>query len=323
MIAAMDSRRVRCVLVMRDGASRRVGPNGVLIGRQADCDIVATDPAVSRRHALVRVTSEGAEVVPLGRGPVAINGAPHDRPHALAHGDELAMPGLALRVELAAGAGEPVDAFVLERAGGAPLGIAHTPFRIGGAPTDDLILAGWPPSLLVLHVGPELRVEDTAHAPGELRAVALGEPIACRGETFTVVAAPATAQTTAAAASSDDLPHAVEIELLPRGGLVVLHVGAGAHTVFLADRRLDLVIALLQPPAGHRPGEFVGDDVVRSIVWPRADGTGRTEINVLISRCRRDLVEAGLNGARLIQRAPGGGGTRFALARDATVTIKG
>ena len=320
MIAAMDSRRVRCVLVMRDGASRRVGPNGVLIGRQADCDIVANDPAVSRRHALVRVTSEGAEVVPLGRGPVAINGAPHDRPHALADGDELAMPGLALRVELVAGApGEPLDTFVLERAGGATLGIAHTPFRIGGAPTDDLILAGWPPSQLTLHVGPELRVED---APGEPRTFALGEPIACRGETFTVVAAPATALTTAAAASTDDLPHAVEIELLPRGGLVVLRAGAGAHTVFLADRRLDLVIALLQPPAGHRPGEFVGDDVVRSIVWPRADGAGRTEINVLISRCRRDFVEAGLNGARLIQRAPGGGGTRFALARDASVTIK-
>jgi hypothetical protein len=74
----------------------------------------------------------------------------------------------------------------------------------------------------------------------------------------------------------------------------------------------------LQPLAGHQPGEFAGDEVV----WPRADGAGRTEINVLISRCRRDLVEAGLNGARLIQRAPGGGGTRFALARDATITIK-
>jgi FHA domain len=305
------------MLVMRDGASRRVGPNGVLIGRQADCDLVASDPALSRRHALVRVTSEGAEVLPLGRGPVEVNGTPHDRARSLADGDEIAVPGLALRVELAVD-DVTVDAFVLERDGGAALGIGHTPFRIGGAPTDDVILAGWPPSLLVLHLADGRLFVESAEQPGELRPAAIGERIACRGEAFTVTAA-TTAQTTAA---GDDLPSAVEIELLPRGGLVLLRIGGSSHTVFLADRRLDLVIALLQPPPGHRPGEFIGDEVVSSIVWPRADGAGRTEINVLISRCRRDLVEAGLNGARIIQRAPGGGGTRFALGRDATVTIK-
>jgi hypothetical protein len=61
---------------------------------------------------------------------------------------------------------------------------------------------------------------------------------------------------------------------------------------------------------------------VRATVWPRNPGVGRTEINVLISRCRRDLAEAELDGARLIQRAPGGGGTRFVLARDATIVVK-
>jgi len=309
------------MLVMRDGASRRVGPGGVLVGRQADCDIVANDPALSRRHALVRVTSDGPEVVPLGRGPVTINGTPHDRPHALAHGDELTLPGIALRVELVAEPAATDTAFVLERAGGATLGISDTPFHIGGAASDDLILPGWPSAALVLHLtGGELLVEDSER-PGELRPVALDEPIAARGETFTVRAAPDSAHTTAAP-GSEDLPRTVEIELLPRGGLVVLTLGGRAHSVFLADRRLDLLIALLQPPAGHQPGEVISDEIVSSIVWPRADGAGRTEINVLISRCRRDLVDAGLNGARLIQRAPGGGGTRFALARGATVTIK-
>jgi len=58
----------------RRGAPRRVGGNGILIGRQGDCDIVATDPQISRRHALIRLTSEGAEVVPLGRGPIERSG---------------------------------------------------------------------------------------------------------------------------------------------------------------------------------------------------------------------------------------------------------
>jgi hypothetical protein len=47
----MEPTRLRCMVVVPDGPSRRVGPAGVLIGRQRDCDIVATDPAVSRRHA--------------------------------------------------------------------------------------------------------------------------------------------------------------------------------------------------------------------------------------------------------------------------------
>ncbi|HMG52666.1 MAG TPA: FHA domain-containing protein, partial [Kofleriaceae bacterium] len=87
----MEPVRVHCVLDVRGGPSRRVGPSGVLIGRQSDCDIVASDPSVSRRHALVRLTAGGAEVVPLGRSPVDVNGAPSARPRALADGDELRL----------------------------------------------------------------------------------------------------------------------------------------------------------------------------------------------------------------------------------------
>jgi hypothetical protein len=48
----------------------------------------------------------------------------------------------------------------------------------------------------------------------------------------------------------------------------------------------------------------------------------RPEINMLISRCRRDLVDAGLAGPRLIERAPGGGGTRVTLAANAEIVVK-
>ena len=120
-----------------------------------------------------------------------------------------------------------------------------------------------------------------------------------------------------------ELPARVAIELLPRGGRVVFSIGAGDRAVYLADRRFDLVVALARPPGGLRAGEFVSDDALRAVVWPRRPSVSRPEINMLISRCRRDLVEAGLAGPRLIERAPGGGGTRLALAPGAEVVMKG
>jgi hypothetical protein len=142
-----------------------------------------------------------------------------------------------------------------------------------------------------------------------------------RGETFAIAHAAGRVATTAVGAASQ-LPTRVLIEMLPRGGRVVFSVGGRDHAVFLADRRLDLIVALLRPPAGYRAGEFIPDDVVRAIVWPRKPSVSRPEINMLISRCRRDLLDVGLAGPRLLERAPGGGGTRFALADTATIELK-
>ncbi|HEY5946468.1 MAG TPA: hypothetical protein VIV40_13290, partial [Kofleriaceae bacterium] len=155
---------------------------------------------------------------------------------------------------------------------------------------------------------------------GVMEPLGVGDQITFRKETFVVRQAPRDATT--AVASLNDLPSQVSIEMLPRGGRVVLSMADGERAVFLADKRLDLVIALLRPPSGYEPGDFIPDDVVRPIVWPRNPGVTRPEINVLISRCRRDLIEAGLAGTRLIERSPGGGGTRFALAPGAVVVVE-
>jgi hypothetical protein len=111
--------------------------------------------------------------------------------------------------------------------------------------------------------------------------------------------------------------------MLPRGGRVVFTIGGRALAVYLADRRFDLVSALLRPPAGYAAGEFIPDDAVRSIVWPRKPSVSRPEINMLISRCRKDLVDAGIAGPRLLERSPGGGGTRIALAPGAAIDVIG
>lgn len=320
------------MLVLPDGPSRRVGPSGVLIGRQNDCDIVTLDPSVSRRHALVRITADGVEVVPLGRGPVEINGKSSDKPAVLADGDKLGVPGLTLEVKVSAVRPDPAarGGFVLQRERGGSFGIAHTPFVIGGGAADDLIIKKWPDALLSLHVAQgelfvELRTGKASHGgealePGVLEPLVVGDTLGCRGELFTIAYAGSAATT--AVASGQELPIKVEIEMLPRGGRVIFTTPVVERAVYLADRRFDLLMALLDPPEGHRAGEFISDDTVRAVVWPRNHAVSRPEINMLISRCRRDLLDAGLAGPRLIERAPGGGGTRLALAPNATVVKK-
>jgi hypothetical protein len=320
------------MIVVPDGPSRRVGPNGLVVGRQHDSDIILADPSASRRHALIRLTADGAEVVPIGRSPIEVNGKSHDRPCALADGDQLAMPGLVLVVEVRAQRPDPRGsaAYRLERARGGSFGIVHTPFVIGSDEGDDLIVKGWPAHALKLHVAQgELYVEVLAGKatrnggelePGALEPLAIDDELGYRREAFVVRSAVRDATT---AVGGIGLPTHVTIEILPRGGRMVFAVAGSEHAVYLADRRFDLLVALLRPPEGYVAGDFIPDDVVRTIVWPRNPGVSRPEINSLISRCRRDLVEAGLAGARLLVRAPGGGATKLALAVGATVMMAG
>src|SRR5687767_4886086 len=188
----MEPTRLRCMIVVPDGPSRRVGPAGVLIGRQRDCDIVATDPAVSRRHALVRLTSDGAEVVPLGKTPIDVNGEATTNARALTNGDELRVPGLVLGVTIELPRPSKTNAsYVLERAGSS-FGIAHSPFVIGGGDTDDLIVKKWPASSLLLHIAQgvlyvEARDGDAAKngesiEVGALEPLAFGDRLTYRDE---------------------------------------------------------------------------------------------------------------------------------------------
>jgi hypothetical protein len=330
-IMGMEPTRLRCMIVVPDGPSRRVGPAGVLIGRQRDCDIVATDPAVSRRHALVRLTADGAEVVPLGKTPVDVNGEPTTNARALVNGDELRLPGLVLGVtiEVPRPSKNAPAGYVLER-NGSSFGITHSPFLIGGGDSDDLIVKKWPASSLLLHLAQgvlyvEARDGDASKngeplEPGALEPLDFGDRLAYRDETFVIGHAQGRVATTAVGGSGD-LPTRVQIEILPRGGRVVFTIGGREFPVYLADRRFDLMVALLRPPAEYKPGELVPDDTVRTIVWPRKPAVSRPEINMLISRCRRDLVDAGLAGPRLLERAQGGGATRVLLAPGAEVEV--
>jgi len=99
-----------------------------------------------------------------------------------------------------------------------------------------------------------------------------------------------------------------------------LEFARSSYETYLADRRCDLVATLLQPPGAYSAGELVPDPVVIDKVWP-GKAMGRTDLNVLVHRLRKDLVRCGVD-AKLVVRARGGGATRFALADDAKVTIE-
>lgn len=308
-----------------------MGAAGVWIGRQGDCDLVTQDPAASRRHALVRLTSEGVELVPLGLEPSTRNGRVVERAVGLGDGDQIGVPGLSVlvRIEATAPIVNRPSGFVLARAKGGNFGVSHTPFVIGGAPSADLIMKDWPREpILRVHLAQgdafvelcsgDAQLDEVALELGALEPLPIGAKIGCRGEQFAIEGTPVTT----AVGARHELPTRVEIEMLPRGGRIAFTLGSGECLVFLAERRLDLLMALLRPPAGHQPGDLIPDQAVRSVVWPRNASVGRVELDTLIARCRRDLVDAGLAGPLLIVRAPGGGSTRFMLAPDAEIVVK-
>jgi hypothetical protein len=333
----MEAPRIRCVVMIAGGPSRRVGAAGLVIGRQGDCDIVVAQPSVSRRHALIQLTGDGAMAVALGRTPLEINGKKCDRIQALSDGDRISLPGVELSIQLdvARPSAAATGHHRLRLEGGGSFGIAHSPFVIGGEPTDDLIIKKWPPQALRLHLAQgELYLEvmagtarrdrgrDTVELEaGAMEQLLVGDRLGYRSTTF-VIDPEVSSRATTALSTAEVLPSQVVIEMLPRGGRVIFSLSDGDRAVYLADRRLDLLIALLQPPEGYRPGDLIPDDVVRAVVWPRNPGVSRPEINMLISRCRRDLVEAGLAGGRLLERAPGGGATRILLAPHAVVRVQ-
>ena len=163
-------------------------------------------------------------------------------------------------------------------------------------------------------------IDDQPVPLGELCPLGPGARLALAGEVFVVSAPdPGVAAATTALAQAPAVPSRVVVETLPRGGRVFFTMPGGQHAVYLADRRLDLLICLLQPAHGQA-GDYVTDDVLRARVWPRSSGGSRQEINMLISRCRRDLLEAGLP-ARLLERSPGGGGTRLVVQPGAEIVV--
>lgn len=87
-------------LVLGDGKEVQVGEDPVTIGRHPDCDIVLSDPEVSRQHAEVRREDAGFMLVDLGsKNGTKVNGAGIDQ-RTLQDGDTITIGATAIRFEL-------------------------------------------------------------------------------------------------------------------------------------------------------------------------------------------------------------------------------
>jgi hypothetical protein len=86
-------------LLLPDGRRVPVGEDPVTIGRLPECDVVLSDPNVSRRHAEVRRRGNDFVVVDLGStNGTRVNGA-GVRERRLNDGDEITLGGTRVRFE--------------------------------------------------------------------------------------------------------------------------------------------------------------------------------------------------------------------------------
>lgn len=310
---------------LRDASDIRIpiGGRGVVLGRSRACGIVIDDPVVSRRHALVLADARGVtRLVPLD-GVVQTSRVLATRdPTELAHGDAILIGRARFVVEV-----EP-DARAVEwslAADTTRYPLREPVVRVGGDPGDDVCIDAWPPATFVLHVGAELMIEaiEGATVLGGRRVsdehdvwiAGHGSQLRHGAHTLALVhhgAGPPTENTAAQ-------PSEISVEVLPSGAILRLRA-AGDRTAFLPHRRADLLVALLSPLPPTRPGDWVDDATLINRVWGRG-GSTRVQLNVLIHRTRQALTEAGIAGALLLQRAPGGGATRLHLDPSTKITV--
>lgn len=308
---------------LRDERGIRIAlpASGLSVGRSADCHVVVEDPHVSRRHAIVIDSAEGVRVVALGKRPVLVNGRPHDGSAVVAPGDRVSFESVSFVVER--GDETPRASWALSM-GDRRFTVQPSGLRLGGATDADVLVPGWPDRVA------ELRLDGRSlvlvrHAPlavdglvgvGDTLTLSAGMRLEAGAVTLTVVTNDAASATIDAPSM---LPSRVELKLVPNGGVARFIVDREV-AVWLPQRRCDLVATLLKPPSGFRPGDFLDDPVLISRVWG-AEPADRAQLNTLIHRTRFTLSEAGLPGARIIERAQGGGATRLSLGEGAVVQI--
>ncbi len=326
----MPATSLRHWLVLSDAARFAITVGGVVIGRSSRCDVVIDHPAASRQHAIVVDHDEGLRVMALGRGRVDVNGAAIEHERALADGDQLAVPGLTARIMIGASGIHAPHGWTVRTRGGARFGLTRPTFIIGSSAGADLRIADLPPEAVRLEVSTELSViaqvaiavDGVSVPPGRRHPIGGAAWIELGDHGFHVGPVDAdTAAATAAELQVPTLPTAATIEFLPRGGRLRVSVGGHVITVYLSEKRCDLIAALLRPPSPLVAGEFIPDEVLLPRLWPGRTMT-RVDLNTLVHRVRQDLAPLGLDPGELLARAPGGGATRFALAPGAVVQFE-
>jgi hypothetical protein len=94
------ARRQRALLLYR-GRRLLVGPDGAVLGRSRECDVVLDDPNVSRKHVEVRPQGGSWVVIDLGStNGSRLNGQRLQRPEVIQPGDEIEVGNSTIVFEL-------------------------------------------------------------------------------------------------------------------------------------------------------------------------------------------------------------------------------
>lgn len=313
------------------GTRRRVQSGGVLIGRSTDCEIVVIEPDVSRHQALVYLEGGDPRFVSLGSATCIVNGRIVDGKLPLRDRDTIKIGELELTVRAEARE-ERTPCWLVQMVGGGLYSVAKERFTIGGGSTDDLRVDGLDHAAVVLQPATEfVAVEATTGAvkvarkvlePGDVGTARVGDLVKVGPVAVRILAGDAIAEATMRHHLREEIGATLaRLTFLPRGGRMELEVLGRRVQVYLAERRCNLVACLLKPPDPFSPGDYVDDEILIPRVWPN-QARGRTDLNTLLHRARKDLVSAGVDGAAIIERADGGGATRFTLRPSAVVTVE-
>ncbi|MFO0626655.1 MAG: FHA domain-containing protein [Polyangiales bacterium] len=304
-----------------------ISGGSVLIGRSLDCDVVIPDARVSRHHALVRIIEDGVELIPLGTQLLTCNGEPFDAPRRLRDGDVVGVAEhrFTLRSEAIAES-SPADPWFIERDAGVLLAVGSERFTVGSGETDRWVIPSWSPAAVALEVvggrltlevnADDVSVDGPAHA-GDIITLRSGTTVSARGISFRALSLPSDPSKPTTRPLFDELPTAVTLTFLPRGEPLG-HRGH-AHAPGVPARqalrfRRDAPAAL----RALRRGELIPDSALSTRLWGSARG-GRTDINTLVWRVRKDLATAGLEDVALIERSRGG--VRLRVADGATLGV--
>jgi hypothetical protein len=224
---------------------------------------------------------------------------------------------------------QPADPWFIERDPGVLLAVGGERLTVGSGPDDRLVIPSWEPAAVALEVvGDRLTLEVNADGviadgptqPGDLVTLHSGATVSARGVSFRALSLPSDPSKPTTRPMFDELPTAVTLTFLPRGGNLSVTVGARTRRVYLADKRCDLVASLLQPIAPYAVGDLIPDAALSVRLWGVSRG-GRTDINTLVWRVRKDLAAAGMEDVPLIERTRGG--VRLRVADGARVGVLG
>jgi hypothetical protein len=93
--------RSQTALLLLDGRRMVVGPAGATLGRSRQCDVVLSDPNVSRQHAEIRPRGGSWVLTDLGStNGSRVNGRAVEGPEVIRPGDEIELGSTVLRFEL-------------------------------------------------------------------------------------------------------------------------------------------------------------------------------------------------------------------------------